>query len=225
MDDDYQKYLKLLNSIFENTNTQQIQYIDLSSISEIKNVKSISYSEAVSLIEKVEGKRYVKEVAKEKAEAAKGVENIPPHIISSGLQQAQYTQTSAPIQIVTKQKISGFDKFKEKMLSATKSLKVGNKSKIVKEKISIKDLVLPSLSISDQILELERIIEGLNEKVFDSEHLEVVAEEVYGLQMVIEGEQKAKKAAVSELERSLIALRNQRLSDALAILSKYESEL
>jgi hypothetical protein len=225
MDDDYQKYLKLLNSIFENTTTQQIQYIDLSSIPEIKKAQPISYNDAISLLEKIEGKKYIKETVKEKTEITKEAKTVPSHFISSGLQQAKYTQTSAPIQTVTNPKISSFDIVKEKLFNITKNIQIAKKSKIIKEKINIKDLVLPSLSISDQISELERIIEGLNEKIFDSEHLEIVAEEVYGLQMVVENEQKAKKAAISELERSLIALRNQRLSDALAILSKYESEL
>jgi|GEM_PF-3063081 len=224
-EDEFKKYVALLNSISFNTNN--VEYLDLSQIFEANRIQSLSYNEALSILNKIEGKKYIKKEVNI-PQAVKEEEKIQPHLISSGLQQAQYTQvvqtgaTQAPTTGGQIKIPSGFSKIKEKIASVKEGMSRGNKSRIVREKISIKDLVLPSLSVSDQVSELERIIEGLKEKVFDQEHLEIVAEEIYGLQMVVESEKKTKKE-VSELEQSLIALRNQRLADALAILSKYES--
>lgn len=82
------------------------------------------------------------------------------------------------------------------------------------------DLVLPRLSISDQISELEQIIEGLSENVFDKQHMQIIKKEIYGLTQEIEKERKGReyKAESSSTEQSLILLRDQRLSEAKAIL-------
>ena len=92
----------------------------------------------------------------------------------------------------------------------------------IKIKFNEKDLVLPKLSIADQISELERIIEGLKEQVFDENHREVVLQEVYGLSAYIERSSKdlrKRKITLNQTEQSLWALRQQRLEEAMSLIN------
>ncbi len=55
--------------------------------------------------------------------------------------------------------------------SVTDLLNIPKINCVTNRKIDQKYMVLPSLSVSDQITELERIIEGIKENIFDSGHL------------------------------------------------------
>jgi hypothetical protein len=95
------------------------------------------------------------------------------------------------------------------------------KHRIEVRHVNIKDLVLPSLSISDQVSELERIIEGLRASAFDQDHLSVVAEEVYGLRQEVNRlarEMKKKQAEMNPLDKTLWTMREERLNDAVLLL-------
>ena len=92
----------------------------------------------------------------------------------------------------------------------------------IKVKFNEKDLVLPKLSIADQISELERIIEGLKEQVFDESHKEVVMQEIYGLSAYIERSSKdlrKRKMTLNQTEQSLWSLRQQRLDEAMSLIN------
>lgn len=84
------------------------------------------------------------------------------------------------------------------------------------------DLVLPQLSVSDQISELERIIEGLHEHVFDGYHIEIVRKEISGLNRKIAREKKqiAAGAQPSSIEQSFMDLRDKRLAEVIAALGE-----
>jgi hypothetical protein len=91
-----------------------------------------------------------------------------------------------------------------------------------KVKFNEKDLVLPKLSISDQISELERIIEGLKEQVFDDNHKDIVLQEVYGLSAYIERNSKElrkRRITLNQTEQSLWSLRQQRLDEAMSLIN------
>ncbi|MEM0154487.1 MAG: hypothetical protein QW814_01480 [Methanothrix sp.] len=92
----------------------------------------------------------------------------------------------------------------------------------IKVKFNEKDLVLPKLSIADQISELERIIEGLKEQVFDENHKEIVLQEIYGLSAYMEKSSKdlrKRKITLNQTEQSLWALRQQRLDEAMSLIN------
>jgi hypothetical protein len=72
--------------------------------------------------------------------------------------------------------------------------------------------VLPTLSLQDQISELEKISEGLDEQVFSDEQLKIIKDEVYGLRDRIKGE---KISATDEFQKSLINLRNQKINEVI----------
>lgn len=95
------------------------------------------------------------------------------------------------------------------------------------QRVNTKELVLPNLSLADQIAELERIIEGLTENVFDKDHMDIVVLEVYGLRDAVKGFKKGVKRRgkpLSTLEQSLWSIRDQRISDAIALLENVNNQ-
>jgi murein L,D-transpeptidase YcbB/YkuD len=79
--------------------------------------------------------------------------------------------------------------------------------------------LLDSLSVSDQISELERIIEGLHEQSFDYDKIEAIKRDIYDLNKEVISEiMKGTKKKAGKTEQDLIRLRDQRLNEAMALL-------
>lgn len=91
--------------------------------------------------------------------------------------------------------------------------------KIIKFKVERKKLVLPNLSLPDQISELEGIIESLKNNYFDKYQMDVAVAELHGLSDATEEESRS-KAGLDPLQTELVGLRNRRLSEAIALLPK-----
>ncbi len=83
------------------------------------------------------------------------------------------------------------------------------------EKVRKGELVLPSLSIQDQISELEKISMGIDEKVFNSDMRKIIIDEVSGLNGKVKGEKLENRDV---FQRNIIAVRNQRLDEAMTKL-------
>ncbi|MEM3781445.1 MAG: hypothetical protein QXT43_00580 [Candidatus Micrarchaeaceae archaeon] len=74
-----------------------------------------------------------------------------------------------------------------------------------REQRRLKGLVLPTLSLNDQISDLEKIDEGLKERVFNSEQLKIIRLEANGLaRLIAEGKQKAVPTDLAELRNALL---------------------
>lgn len=89
---------------------------------------------------------------------------------------------------------------------------------------SAKGLVLPSLQISDQIHELERIIAALKENALDEGQIRIARMEVSGLNKHVLGlkkELKREGKGLDQLGHSLWDMRDQRLGEAAALLDSY----
>ncbi|MCL4389374.1 hypothetical protein M1397_02045 [Candidatus Marsarchaeota archaeon] len=91
------------------------------------------------------------------------------------------------------------------------------------KKVKESDLVLPNLSITDQISELERIMEGIRGGAFGNDDMEIIKEELYGLAVEVD-EEKRKTRKAKEIPKGedyqLLLLRDQRLSNAIDMLSR-----
>ncbi|MDE1856871.1 MAG: hypothetical protein KGH98_02175 [Candidatus Micrarchaeota archaeon] len=83
--------------------------------------------------------------------------------------------------------------------------------RMTERRIDTSGLVLPNLPMQDQISELERIIEGLNENIFNTEQASIVREELLGLSQVAPSQAKGADPA-------LVQLRDSRLQTALGML-------
>lgn len=170
------------------------------------------YADLIEEIGEAETPRRIKE------EKAKEQREPSEHIIMAGLEQAKFSNP-VPSPFIKEEEAA------KKELNAIKE-RLGEIAPAIKEmrsrRVNTKDLVLPSLSLSDQIAELERIVEGVKENIFDVEHLEIVKQEVYGLNAVAERaereEKKSGAAAAGSIKDSLLAIRQQRLQDAMTLL-------
>ena len=217
---EYMKLVELMQSS-ENvagTNEEGV-VLDLDKAVAVQPVESTgSYAQLVELIESVEGggRQKAKEVQKQKAPEPQ------EHIIMSGLEQAKY---SNPVPSFTAKEEEAarkeFEALKEKLGGIAPKIR-----ELKRPRVKSGDLVLPTLSLTDQISELERIIEGVKENIFDKEHMDIVKLEVFGLNEIIERSERAKrkqaKAANAEaattIEESLVQVRNQRLAEAVTLL-------
>ncbi len=86
--------------------------------------------------------------------------------------------------------------------------------KVSEEALKLKreKLILPTLSIQDQISDLEKMSEGIDENVFNKEQLDIIKLEVEGMNNRLKYE---KQPPNDEFQKSLIALRNKRLQEVL----------
>jgi len=98
-----------------------------------------------------------------------------------------------------------------------------NVKKVIKS-IDIKELTLPKLSIDQQINELDQIINGLQEGIFDYDHIIIIIQELYGTKAILDKAKKNKKNKVDENEKVLIDERDDKLNSAIAILGTIISE-
>jgi len=82
------------------------------------------------------------------------------------------------------------------------------------------DIILPKLSTSDQIAELERMIEGVKENSFTADQLNVVKKEAEGLSDAISKEKTGGYGKESSgMEQQLVQLRDRRLTEVLKLMS------
>ena len=73
------------------------------------------------------------------------------------------------------------------------------------EKKQVKGLVLPTLSINDQLSDLEKISEGLSEHVFDAEQLKIIKLEANGLaRLIAEGKEASAPEDLAEMRNNLL---------------------
>lgn len=92
------------------------------------------------------------------------------------------------------------------------------------KKANAANLVLPNLSLADQVAELERILEGINTGVLRGDDLETVRSEIYGLVNQVNQEKKrlAKGKPISPDEYAALQLRDKRIEDVAAALEQAE---
>jgi hypothetical protein len=76
-------------------------------------------------------------------------------------------------------------------------------------------LILPTLSLSDQISELDKIIDNLRASNFNSEQMSIVRAEVTGLSKVVSSQESS---AAGGLESDLQNLRKIRVAQALSLM-------
>jgi hypothetical protein len=186
---DYNKAVETLESMQKNTQGINVNLKD--AIASRLDIEEYTYKKAIEKLDKAEFK----------------VEAQHPQV-----QQANVQLTNEP----------GTNK---EVLEATKEIKniVGSAGKefertVKKEIKNIRGgkLILPSLSLQDQISDLEKMSEGIDEHVFTEEQLNMIRYEVNGLADKIKFEKPIGKG---DFQMSLIALRNKKLTEVLKKVS------
>jgi hypothetical protein len=79
------------------------------------------------------------------------------------------------------------------------------------------NLVLPSLSVTDQVAELDKIIQNIKNSNFSGDQIQIVREEVIGLSKALSSEPKPAPPA-DGIEKDMIELRQARLAEALSLI-------
>ncbi len=227
---DYQKMVALIEDVEQTSQRSEVNYISVASAVAAPTLQAGDYEKVVAFIDEMEGggaskRKEVKE--KPIAPAA------PSHLVTSGVAQAKYAGSVPPSaaapprqpQPPGRPSAEAVQRHKENIFrelgEIAKKFGGARQPAIKKKKVKVEELVLPNLSLADQISELERIIEGLQENVFDQEHLAVITDEVRGLRQIAVDEAKVKKREkLNSLEQSLWDLRNQRLTDAILLIQK-----
>ncbi|MCL4372229.1 hypothetical protein M1373_02835 [Candidatus Marsarchaeota archaeon] len=200
---EYKRMLALIDSIENDAQKYPQATIDLTSLFNTapQEEHKHTYIDLLNLIDSIETGREGQRVRVQKTAPIE-----PSELISSGPSISKVTnQAPQPQQ----------GKFEVPQPQPQKKLKI-------KIKYNENDLVLPKLSIADQISELERIIEGLKEHVFDEGHMEVVMQEVYGLSAHIDKSSKdlrKRRITLNETEQSMWNMRNQRLQEAMNLIA------
>jgi hypothetical protein len=157
----------------------------------------------------------------------------PQRTVAITAQQAKQTIQQQPVQIsqpiqqqpqLVAQEQSEATSVKQEMEKFTSELAAdanNSKPQINTFKVKIEgedDLVLPKLSVVDQLSELEHIIEGINQHVFDEEHLNIIKEEVFGLKSEVSMEISQGTEREIGIDQMMIQLRDKRLNEAIALI-------
>ncbi|MGC8687487.1 MAG: hypothetical protein ACP5RM_02180 [Candidatus Micrarchaeia archaeon] len=232
---EYKDLLELVEQVERESKKSDTAFVDITSIMEGHGESKVTYNDLLKMISSMNVQKF-KEVAEEQKPRA------PSHLITSGVEQASYAQpiVQSPIASANAEpsqvEVQGIresghineaataqqapeQKAKVELGSIVRNLGPIKKLGGIKiKRVNTSQLVLPNLTLADQIAELERIIEGLKENVFDNEHMQIVVEELTGLNQVVNDMKKKGTASKSELEQSLINLRDERLIEALALL-------
>lgn len=210
----YEKMLKLIADIEKDSEKKQSAEVDISSAFSVESRPALqTYDEILSLINEIERKGRI--FSRQKP--------IQTERMASVQEVRQNIETpSAPVQEGAPASAAE-NKAKEELAELTKELPLNiplfSDSKLKKVKIS--DLVLPNLSIMDQVAELERIIEGIKGGAFNNDDISIVKEELYGLAKAVNDESKElrKKSLYEGGDYQLRLLREQRLEEAIKMLS------
>ncbi len=241
---EYERLAALIDQIESESasNKSVTTFLDISEMMAKSDVKKhMTYKEALDVIDEVEskGRRPAREVQAErlKVQEQRRQQAQGSHAVTSGVLQTPFAQPSppkpaaktkapempAPREIEAQRK-EGVASELGAIASRLGGMKPSMPSLKMKKRVNINDLVLPNLSLADQISELERISEGLRGMMFDQDHLGIVKEEVYGLQQVVNQEKKKSKGKSSlpagSLEQSMRELRDERLADVELLLDK-----
>jgi hypothetical protein len=197
---EYEQIAAYIKQVEQSSQKPQQSAIDISKLfAEGESNNSPTYLDLLGRIDSIESSRDGQRIRSQKTMPKES------QLISSGVSQSS--------------RASVMPLAEQQSFEVPESKKQQQKTKV---KFNEKDLVLPKLSIADQISELERIIEGLKEQVFDDSHKEVVLQEVYGLSAHIDKNSKdlrKRRITLNQTEQSLWALRQQRIDEAMSLIN------
>ncbi|MCL4379679.1 MAG: hypothetical protein M1160_03635 [Candidatus Marsarchaeota archaeon] len=209
----YAKLLKRIEQIEGAASSAGNPAVDISgSFAYEPDRKAPSYKDMLAVINEIER---VKARVPKAAPAAQTVAPPPPQVKQEELAQ-----------LPTEQKEGANLYAGKELVELAKSLpvkipKIG-KHKLKREKAA--NLVLPNLSLIDQVAELERLLDAINAKALRGDELDTVASELYGLVEQVNAEKKQLKKGrlPSADEYQLMELRDQRIEAVAAALTSAE---
>jgi len=197
----YDEALSLIEGIEAGAGSQQRKpfVIDSTSLSETLDIKQVDYNEVL--------KEFGIETAPEAENVQRAQVSVPKPEVAPKPEQAKPQVAPKPR---AKPNPSYFKKDLEEAASklsviAKAGSEISNVVKEEREKAKTKGLVLPTLSINDQISDLEKISEGLKEQVFTKEQIDIIVLEANGLaRLIAQGKQPNVPTDLAELRNRLL---------------------
>ncbi len=192
----FEEAVNLIKGIEAQAQESEEFTIDPNSLESTIEVKSVPYEQVMSQLGFAE--RHEAKEQKPKAEEAQ-----------VRVQKTEQVQ-EVPVKVQRKPQAHVFEKELGQAASKLESIAKVNKSverklQEQKERKQMKGLVLPTLSINDQLSDLEKINEGLDEGVFNEEQLEIIRLEANGLaRLIAEGKQANAPSDLAELRNRLL---------------------
>ncbi|MEM3841291.1 MAG: hypothetical protein QXN59_01180 [Candidatus Micrarchaeaceae archaeon] len=216
----YQAMVQLINEAEKATKPSPQQPIDIKRIMDLEQQAAkakVTYIDMLQMLESI-----ISNKQRGTVKEGGGIVQLPEQgAIASGAVQDQLSNAAIEYIGNAQQTKSGYNP--EEILKQMPAPKFKYMSA---KKVDVDMMVLPSLSMSDQIAELERIMEGIKEGIFDAEHFEIVMEEVYALvKSVNERKKRLKKsgAKLSAIEQSLWLVRDKRLEEVIKAINEMNS--
>lgn len=189
---DYQKAAAAVDSIDANAGGESLP-IDIAEVFANRlEVKKVRYAELSPMLDKLEMK---------KGETL-------PEAPAQAKQQQKPQQPQALRHELSKEMVSAAARLRSMAGGVGREFEGGVVRRI--EEAEQAKLVMPTLSLQDQLSDLEKIKEGLGEGVFNKEQLKIIAQEVKGLSSLAAREDQSK---LSDDQRELALMRNQRVKE------------
>ena len=157
-------------------------------------IRSVAYSEVSALLESVEATSAEASQQQQQAQQRSAAQRTEP--------QAQVGRA------LGKEAAGAASALKGAVGGAGKEFEVFVKSDLAAA--SAKRLVMPKLSVQDQLSDLEGIEEGVSEGVFDKRHMGIIAEEIRWLYAA---SMREDTKSLSEEQKELVALRNKKVME------------
>lgn len=208
----YDELIKVVDDVERNATPVERNLIDLTLISSSQTeYQKPGFAQLLELAMKIESHTQKVESKSESARTLLQLQSVSRAPQRTQTLMVQQPERPHPAETVKKE-ISAFaDRLETEQPLTTTSSNL---------KVDDDELVLPKLSVSDQISELERIVEGINQHVFDKQHLQIIKNEAYGLNRIVVNMEKGNDylSKLSEVDRSLASLRDQLLLEVIISL-------
>jgi hypothetical protein len=192
---DYQQAVALVDMIDSNPGLDSVPVDIGAAFSSRLDMKLIKYSQATQMLASIPGLKVEPVQEAQPQPQPKPQVQVPKHELKKEMN-------------VAAAKLGGMAG------SAGKEFQQGVVKKA--ETIDESKLVMPKLSVPDQLSDLEKMSEGMSEGVFDKEQLKIIAQELNGLLHIAASESTS---GMSDDLRELILIRNQRVKELITKLN------
>ncbi len=201
----YQEAIRLITESEEGGRVGELS-VGNDALEKAQEVKKQAYGDVLDDVEKAEGIRVrVKpEAAKEKQQA-----EIQPQVAYAGKEKEAQKPAPGIKRVIRneeyrKETEKAAGKLEQRFRNIGEEFE-GNIEKF-SEKVNTSGLVLPKLSLQDQINDLQKISEGLDENAFGEDELNVINDEIAGLLKIMQKKTNAPQDQVNARNQLLMAV-------------------
>ena len=201
-DADYESVASMVDSL-EMTAGQESAQVEIEDVfADSLKVKRIAYADILKSLEAPEARKAERVQAAAAQPQAAGATRL------QGAQAPQRPRPEAPELEVGKEMAGAADRLRSIVGSAGRGLEESIQRE--EEKREERNLVMPRLSVQDQLSDLEKMAEGLQEGVFDAGQKKIITEEIRWLSSAAS---RKNLSGMNDEMRELVLLRDQKVKE------------